>query len=48
MMLDALEQALHERPQRPEGDLIHHNDRDVQYVSISYTERLLDAGIEPS
>ncbi len=48
MVLDALEQALHERPQRPESDLVHHSDRGVQYVSIRYTERLLDAGIEPS
>lgn len=48
MVLDALEQALHERPQRPKGDLIHHSDRGVQYVSIRYTERLADAGIEPS
>jgi len=48
MVLDALEQALHERPQRPGGDLIHHSDRGVQYVSIRYTERLDDAGIAPS
>ncbi len=46
-VLDALEQALHAR--RPtEGGLIHHCDRGVQYVSIRYTERLADAGIEPS
>jgi len=47
-VLDALEQALHAR--RPvEGDgLIHHSDRGVQYVSIKYTERLTEAGIEPS
>ncbi len=46
-VLDALEQALHER--RPaKGGLIHHSDRGRQYVSIRYTERLLDAGIEPS
>ena len=47
-VLDALEQALHER--RPaEGDgLVHHSDRGVQYVSIRYTERLAEAGIEPS
>ncbi|GAA0579187.1 hypothetical protein GCM10008997_30080 [Halomonas salifodinae] len=30
MVLDALEQALHERPQRPGSDLIHHSDRGVQ------------------
>ena len=47
-VLDALEQALHDR--RPiEGDgLVHHSDRGVQYVSIKYTERLAEAGIEPS
>jgi transposase InsO family protein len=46
-VLDALEQALHER--RPvRGDLIHHSDRGSQYVSIKYTERLQDAGVEPS
>lgn len=44
--LDALEQALHARPFR-EG-LIHHSDRGVQYLSIRYTERLAEAGIEPS
>jgi putative transposase len=27
---------------------IHHSDRGVQYVSIRYTERLADAGIEAS
>jgi putative transposase len=47
-VLDALEQALHERrPTRSEG-LIHHSDRGSQYVSIKYTERLAAAGIEPS
>ena len=46
-VLDALEQALHDR--RPiDGDLVHHSDRGVQYVSITYTERLAAAGIEPS
>jgi putative transposase len=46
-VLDALEQALHER--RPvKGGLIHHSDRGSQYVAIRYTERLLEAGIEPS
>ena len=30
------------------GGLVHHSDRGVQYVSIKYTERLADAGIEPS
>ena len=45
-VLDALEQALYAR--RRDGELIHHLDRGVQYVSIRYTERLRDAGIEPS
>ena len=30
------------------SDLIHHSDRGVQYLSIRYTERLTEAGIEPS
>ena len=46
-VLDALEQALHDR--RPaKGGLTHHSGRGGQYVSIRYTERLLEAGIEPS
>ncbi len=45
-VLDALEQALYER--RPAGSLIHHSDRGSQYLSIKYTERLADAGLEPS
>jgi transposase InsO family protein len=45
-VLDALEQALHDR--KPAGGLIHHSDRGSQYVSIKYTERLAEAGIEPS
>jgi putative transposase len=46
-VLDALEQALYAR--QPERDeLIHHSDRGSQYVSIRYTERLAEAGIEPS
>ena len=46
--LDALEQALHERRLNPGDTLVHHSDRGVQYVSIRYTERLAEAGIEPS
>lgn len=30
------------------GGLVHHGDRGVQYGSIRYTERLAEAGIEPS
>jgi putative transposase len=47
-VLDALEQALHERRPVRRGSLIHHSDRGVQYVSIKYTERLAEAGLEPS
>jgi putative transposase len=47
-VLDALEQALHERKPMRNGKLIHHSDRGSQYVSIKYTERLAAAGIEPS
>ena len=47
-VLDALEQALYaRRPQRDDA-LVHHSDRGSQYVSIRYTERLAEAGIEPS
>jgi putative transposase len=46
LALDALEQALHARP-HAEG-LVHHSDRGVQYLSIRYTERLAEAGIERS
>ncbi|MCE1181751.1 MAG: IS3 family transposase [Rhodocyclales bacterium] len=46
-VLDALEQALYERQPAPDA-LIHHSDRSSQYVSIRYTERLAEAGIEPS
>ena len=47
-VLDALEQALHARRPVHRGGLIHHSDRESQYVSIKYTERLAEAGIEPS
>ena len=47
-VLDALEQALHERRPTHKGGLVHHSDRGSQYVSIRYTERLAEAGIEPS
>jgi transposase InsO family protein len=46
LVLDALEQALHAR-QASRG-LIHHSDRGCQYLSIRYTERLTEAGIESS
>lgn len=44
--LNALEQALWSRSDT-EG-LVHHSDRPSQYLSIRYTERLAEAGIEPS
>ena len=47
-VLDALEQALYSRQSERNGDLIHHSDRGSQYVSIRYSERLAEAGIEPS
>ena len=47
-VLDALEQALHDRRPFAGGGLVHHSDRGSQYVSIRYTERLAEAGIEPS
>jgi transposase InsO family protein len=46
-VLDALEQALHER--QPERDeLTRHSDRGSEYVSIRYSEKLAEARIEPS
>ena len=47
-VLDALEQALYARRPERDGALIHHSDRGSQYVSIRYSERLAEAGIEPS
>jgi transposase InsO family protein len=46
LALDALEQALWAR--KPGEGLVHHSDRGVQYLSIRYTERLAEAGIEAS
>ena len=48
LALDALEQALYDRPIEKSPRLVHHSDRGVQYLSIRYTERLAEAGIEPS
>jgi transposase InsO family protein len=47
-VLDALEQALYARQPGQDETLIHHSDRGSQYVSIRYSERLAEAGIEPS
>ena len=46
LTLDALEQALHARPDR--DGLVHHSDRGVQYLALRYTDRLAAAGIAPS
>jgi len=48
LALDALEQAIYERSEAESGPLVHHSDRGSQYLSIRYTERLAEAGIEPS
>ena len=47
-VLDALEQALYARRPERDGALVHHSDRGSQSVSIRYSERLAEAGIEPS
>lgn len=47
-VLDALEQALYTRQPECSDSLIHHSDRSSQYVFIRHTERLAEAGIEPS
>ncbi|MEZ5635956.1 MAG: IS3 family transposase [Burkholderiaceae bacterium] len=47
-VLDALKQALYDRRPGLDDALVHHSDRGSQYVSIRYTERLAEAGIEPS
>jgi putative transposase len=47
-VLDALDQAIYDRCTADIGDLVHHSDRGTQYLSMRYTERLADAGIEPS
>jgi transposase InsO family protein len=46
LVLDALEQALFSRAET-EG-VVHHSDRGSQYLSIRYTERLAEAGMERS
>jgi len=48
LALDALEQAIYDRSHAEIEGLVHHSDRGVQYLSIRYTERLAEAGIEPS
>jgi putative transposase len=48
LALDALERALCDPMPDGEGRLVRHSDRGVQHLSIRYTDRLLEAGIEPS
>jgi putative transposase len=47
-VLDALEQAIHQRRPGRNARLFCHSDRGSQYLAIRYTERLAEAGIEPS
>ena len=47
-VLDALNQAICQRAPSEADSLIHHSDRGSQYLSIKYTERLAEAGIDPS
>ena len=47
-VLDALEQAIYDRRDTGVEDLVHHSDRGTQYLSMRYTDRLTEAGIEPS
>lgn len=47
-VVDALEQALYDRQPESTDALIHHSDRGSQYVSIWYSKRLTEAGIETS
>jgi putative transposase len=48
LALDALEQAIYARRGANTTGLVHHSDRGTQYLSIRYTDRLADAGIELS
>jgi transposase InsO family protein len=47
-VLDALEQAIYDRCGAGVSDLVHHSDRGSQYLAMRYTDRLTEAGIEPS
>lgn len=46
LVLDALEQALHARADT--DGLVHHSDRGTQYLSIRYSDRLAQCGIQAS
>jgi putative transposase len=47
-VLDALNQAICQRCPSEADNLVHHSDRGSQYLAIKYTERLTEAGIDPS
>jgi len=47
-VLDAREQAIYDRRGDGAAALVHHSDRGTQYLSMRYTDRLAEAGIEPS
>jgi len=46
--LDALEQAIHARGGALPAGLVHHSDQGTQYLSMRYTDRLVDADMAPS
>jgi len=51
LVLDALEQAIWTRRKDGVTDLsglVHHTDAGSQYTSIAFTDRLLEAGVDPS
>ncbi|MGY1941759.1 IS3 family transposase [Nocardia gipuzkoensis] len=50
LVLDAIEHAIwtRERAGRDVKNVVHHTDRGSQYTSIAFTERLAEAGIQPS
>lgn len=47
-VFDALEQPIYDRRPIHRGGFVHHSDRGRQYLSIKYTERFAEAGIELS
>ena len=44
----SLEQAIWQRKTPDNKALVHHSDRGSQYLSIKYTERRVEVGIDPS
>jgi len=46
LVVDALRMAVWRR--KPAPGLVHHSDQGVQYTSLSFSERLKEAGITPS